>query len=196
MSVSQMVAINKRLLSVFACASSASIDVSISRVWMATLAPGATCPAKYTVLLWITACDMRGPVSMRLIVMVTPLRCSYASAYTGYTIHSRPLQALWVVCKSDNSIDGETHGVGNSRAHGDRLCFESGTRQGVRPGTRRGWRCIGHQWTQPHAARTDGSGNPASHGSGRDAGRRRRVDPGRARGAARRLRRPGHFNQQ
>jgi len=43
-SVSQMVADNKRLLSVFASLSSASIVARISRVWIATLAPPATCP--------------------------------------------------------------------------------------------------------------------------------------------------------
>src|ERR1700680_5337188 len=69
MSVSQMVAANKRLLSVFASASRASIAARISRVWMVTVAPGATCPARDTVLLWVTPCDIRGPGLMRVIVL-------------------------------------------------------------------------------------------------------------------------------
>src|SRR5450631_2075603 len=102
-SVSQMVADNNRLLSVFASASRASIAARISRVWMVTVAPGATCPARYTVLLWITPCDIRGPVLMRLIVMGGLLGLLVPPAYNGYTIESRSLQAR-NICKSDKGI--------------------------------------------------------------------------------------------
>jgi len=64
MSVSQMVADKIRLLSDLAAARSASIEWRISFVCAATPAPfaaAATWPARYTIPLCVTACDIRGP---------------------------------------------------------------------------------------------------------------------------------------
>src|ERR1700675_1854672 len=146
LSVSQMVADNKRLLSVLASASRVSIAARISRVWMVTVAPGATCPARYTVLLWITPCDIRGPVLMRLIVMGGLLGLLVPPAYNGYTIESRSLQALNILVNLTRALGGR-HGFGNSRTDGDRLCIESGTGAGVRARTSPGRSFIGHQRT-------------------------------------------------
>src|SRR6267378_2501082 len=48
---------------------------------------------------------------MRLIVIVPP-PAVVLPAYTGYTIDSRSLQALWHVCKSDNDIGEEDMDLG------------------------------------------------------------------------------------
>src|SRR5579883_2608780 len=72
MSVSQMVAESTRLLCDFASASNPSMIDRISWVCAATPLPGAfaaTWPARYTVLLWITTCDMPGPVCSRSMDM-------------------------------------------------------------------------------------------------------------------------------
>jgi len=65
------VALRMRLLPVPARASSRSISPSTWRVWPSTSAEGsvATCPARYAKPLATTACDMRAPDSIRLIVI-------------------------------------------------------------------------------------------------------------------------------